>query len=326
MKRLGTIAALLGLGTAGCPEPGTECALEVCEAWTCGEPRPDCPCSDLCERPICAEVTVFVRNPDNGSCTPVASPCDVPDGEEYYLDSGSCEVGRQVCSDESPCAEGQVCDIRSCARDAVGTCVAQPEGCAEGGEPVFACDGTEYANDCERLRAGDRLGAIGSVTTPCTESGVWARDPASGDCSYYASSCYAPTDWSYYFSRDECEGPACSGESVWVFDPETGTCVEYASDCDVPVGNEFFASSAACEVDVPAVAGGSCSSDRDCVDGWVCDAEGCGRVTTGTCTIMPGACIMIEAGAEVCGCDGVTYATDCDRLMTGVARAHFGSC
>lgn len=65
------------------------------------------------------------------------------------------------------CAEGEVCDVRSCSEEASGVCVARPEGCPAVEDPVCGCDGATYANDCERLRAGaalDHAGACGSGT------------------------------------------------------------------------------------------------------------------------------------------------------------------
>lgn len=64
-----------------------------------------------------------------------------------------------------------------------------------------------------------------------------------------------------------------------------------------------------------------------CPDGFVCDR------TDPLCTqsAMPGACVptppaTCDVGSPVCGCDGTTYASDCDRLKAGIVKARGGAC
>ena len=44
----------------------------------------------------------------------------------------------------------------------------------------------------------------------------------------------------------------------------------------------------------------------------------------GTCVPLPASCTA--DGQPVCGCDGTTYPSDCDRLRAGVVRARVGAC
>lgn len=321
---LSLVLLLAAPALVGCPNGEELCSLERCEVWVCGEPRPECPCGDLCERPECAEMTVFGRDPGDGACHEFASPCDVPDAWEYFAELELCEVGHFMCGSTSECGEEEVCDLTSCALDAVGVCVERPEVCPEEEAPVFDCAGAMHVNDCERLRAGARLGGVVDVQgSECTDVGVWARDPVTGACSYYGSSCYSPEGWPYFFTRDACEGPICSSSSVWIYDSLSGECVEVETDCDVAPGVEFFTAFEDCS-EAASRCGGVAG---DCPEGMFCDIAGCG-VQTGECVPLPDDCmVMAETTApQVCGCDGVTYYSDCERLIAGVALAYLGQC
>jgi len=58
----------------------------------------------------------------------------------------------------------------------------------------------------------------------------------------------------------------------------------------------------------------------------VCDYQSCGAAT-GKCVPKPSPkdCLAMS-GPVVCGCDNKTYATDCERLLAGVALSHTGAC
>ena len=64
-----------------------------------------------------------------------------------------------------------------------------------------------------------------------------------------------------------------------------------------------------------------------CPDGFDCDRQGtlCDPAAGGVCVPAPGDCAAAPA-APVCGCDGVTYVSDCARLGAGVGVAHAGAC
>ena len=44
----------------------------------------------------------------------------------------------------------------------------------------------------------------------------------------------------------------------------------------------------------------------------------------GTCTKVPDTCP--KGGQQVCGCDGKTYANDCEIMKAGIAPDHSGAC
>jgi hypothetical protein len=48
----------------------------------------------------------------------------------------------------------------------------------------------------------------------------------------------------------------------------------------------------------------------------------------GKCAAKPGACILHKGVLyfPVCGCDGVTYPNNCERMKAGVSEKHAGKC
>ena len=69
--------------------------------------------------------------------------------------------------------------------------------------------------------------------------------------------------------------------------------------------------------------GEACGADE------ICDRHGCGDVigadVIGACVPVPPVC-PDKSWDPVCGCDGRTYTTDCERLTEGIARDHAGAC
>ena len=113
---------------------------KVCEDGSCVE----IPCPDVYD-PVCGEDGQTYSN-----------ECEARVAHVAVAHSGECE---QVCGGIQglPCDQGQVCDLPPgmCqGADLQGVCVERPEVCPEIFDPVCACDGTTYSNDCFRLMAG----------------------------------------------------------------------------------------------------------------------------------------------------------------------------
>jgi hypothetical protein len=83
--------------------------------------------------------------------------------------------------------------------------------------------------------------------------------------------------------------------------------------------------------DSTAAVGSHCSSQEPCPGSLFCDVSpsasgrGCGQSNVPrTCMARPATCPA--GGAAVCGCDGVTYPSDCLRQKAGVPVASPGAC
>ncbi len=92
------------------------------------------------------------------------------------------------------------------------------------------------------------------------------------------------------------------------------------NDIDVGGSNASGAGGVMGSGGVPPTA---CTTKAECAPGWTCDRRGC-DAPQGFCVPWPAICLPNPA--PVCGCDGVTYWSDCIRLQSEAVLAGPDQC
>jgi hypothetical protein len=141
--------------------------------------------------------------------------------------------GEPLCFRPGDCPAGFICDEgqRFCGLSGIlGVCRATPTSCPTTGTPICACGQITYANDCERLMAGQtRFEHTGSCTAgaggagggparaqTCTQPNVPGSCPPGLNCLCYQSgpsqnTCYCTTTCSGAGDCGDPTRPRCGG-------------------------------------------------------------------------------------------------------------------
>jgi hypothetical protein len=236
-------------------------------------------------------------------------------------DTGDGEPGQAFCLFGGPaCPAGEYCATGGCGLGLEGLCAPKPTDCAPSADSVCACDGNSYASACFAEQAGQH--AIGP-----------------GPCPAVALNCDVDTTGGGFGSgcdvNEYCFG-GCSGEGFCKERPLCGNSpgevqcacngLDYATPCTLASAGKNLAHVGWCGAPPAEVCGGP--EELECSDPEAyCDLQSCQPEAEGICVtgVDSGEACPPNAPPE-CGCDDVTYATKCARILAGVAFKHFGPC
>lgn len=260
-------------------------------------------------------------------CDDDVAPVCGCDGVTYSNDcerqsAGTCLASEGECPPQAcggilgeGCPEGYVCDLVEGAcgvSDLPGTCVEAPESC-EGlpADPVCACDGVTYENDCQRLADGAQRDGAGECPAPACGS---SDDCAPREYCDLPDGCQQNLEGVCELAPQDCTG-----------EPEDRVCGcdgrTYTNDCERRQAGVGKLTDGPCRGD-DCDARNECDRNRDfCELSWCVDPD-----SDGVCVERPRACRGGEPGEEVCGCDGETYESNCHRQMEGVPLFGAGTC
>jgi hypothetical protein len=284
----------------------------------------ECDPGSFCARPEgdCDGIGECATRPD--ACLAIFDPVCGCDGATYGNACEAAALGVSVahageCFSGPPCVSNDECDPGNfCEKvpgkcDELGACRPLPDLCVQVVDPVCGCDGLTYNNACVAAQAGVSVASDG----PCgagPECGSNADCAEDSFCSKAEGACDEPG-----FCVADPDPAICDGFPV---DPVCGCDgVTYESACLAALAGVSVERQGACEE------GGECDTNEGCAEGFFCfKKEGlCGD---------PGICRQIPAPADcqdlpddpVCGCDEVTYRTECDASLVGVTVAYRGVC
>jgi hypothetical protein len=219
-----------------------------------------------------------------------------------------------ICNSDADCQADEFCECPPGTCSATGgTCVARPSVCFDLFAPVCGCDGTTYANDCQRRTAGVCKQANGpceggqcfdTIQRQCTGQSCSAAHPCPLPSESCVPVCPPPPPAGTCFDAldEQCTGQSCSRGTpcppneicLAECPPPTGMCFDTitrqctgevcspAQPCSLP--NEFC--TPRCPPPPPpsttstTLPGETCQTDAECDDGNPCTLDRCVK---GTC-------------------------------------------
>ena len=305
---------------------------------TCGISGFVCHVDEYCKYPdgICG------GGDQSGDCTPTPQACTleyapvcgcdrVTYGNECAAaaagvsvrSDGPCMGDQQICGGIAglPCDEGKFCkmSVGECCCDFQGVCTPIPEVCSLVFDQVCGCDGVTYWNECEASANGVSIKWTGycSIETrgPCGR-------PEGPECT---------GDESCFFEEGDCGESGLPGNCAPA--PELGPPDKFDPVCgcdrnthynlfDALIRGISLRHQGPCEEDIcGGLQGIACLENENCLF----ELGVCGQGDqTGVCWPIPESCYIYPA--PVCGCDGVTYANQCEAERAGVSVEIKGNC
>lgn len=285
---------------------GLYCALgEGCSGeGVCSEMPSTCP--QIVE-PVCGCDTKTYQN----ECAARASGVNV-------AHEGECEIEIPGCADSSDCNEGEICRSESCGER--GVCEPLNTDCSGVGIPtsICSCEGRRYADVCE-------LAEVGALLAP------------DADCDNPSRACRDNSECieGLFCKKDRCnaeQGQCTERPEICITEPIDGVC-----GCD---GEDYSSACAANAAGVNVSHAGSCRETRNCTpnndgpaqcaaDEYCATDPTAGDLNvcegTGICEPKPDPRSCPDGPAEVCGCDGVIYNSECEANAAGVRVSNISS-
>ncbi|MGA1840304.1 MAG: Kazal-type serine protease inhibitor domain-containing protein [bacterium] len=283
-----------------------------------------CPSGSYCQR-------TFGNCTAQGKCTPAPQQCPDTwepvcgcDGKTYAnecyaaanginLDSiGECSAATVPCTDSSSCDADEYCQKTSGKCDTgEGQCVVKPGVCPDLWAPVCGCDGKTYPNECQAALKGinvDYTGECAGTGPACLSS---SNCPVGTVCQKTLRNCTG---------QGICSPPPALCPEIWA--PVCG--------CDGKTyPNACTATSKGASIDYTGQCSGSgtpvsCTGNSACSPGNYCNKTPGDCSGEGSCVPVPELCPSIWE--PVCGCDGKTYANECEASKVGINTDFTGEC
>ena len=245
---------------------------------------------------------------------------EVGTGEVSPADGGTVDATKpKMCGGIAgfTCNKSESCDISGCYPDAGGVCVPWVPACPSLSAPVCGCNNVTYPNDCVRINAGVGKKSAGACLSdsPLCSTDKAASCPADAYCAVATGLCKG---------SGQCvkKPQVC----ITLYKPVCGcNGLTYGNSCGAQAAGTNLVSDGECGIVPVKTCGGKMG--LPCAPGEICDPNQCGADVMGVCKIKPNQpCPKTMEAAQQCGCDGTTYANECERLNAGVGKAADGPC
>jgi hypothetical protein len=310
-------------GAPGCPahacQSDADCAGGSAIGAFCARPPGNCAGAGVCTSPavLCTANVDPVCGCDGNT---YSNACVATEHGVNVAHPGSCDAHECGTVAGLQCADGQLCELApgQCqVADAAGRCIDVPATCLGILDPVCACDGNTYVNDCFRQQAKVQKAHDGTCQCPDLFCPPGTK-PSDTDGNGCADQCVGTCD-------DDCD---CLNDNH----PPIHPC-PLACPTTGPCGGFFVCEDHTCVEKCGVIPPDTCkppqcTSNADCskdsATGAFCGAPEGECDAPGTCTPRPQVCP--DVAQPVCGCDGKTYGNECDAASHGVRVLHEGAC
>ncbi len=268
------------------------CIGSICQDYACGdglctgpETAFNCPtdCSAVCGDTYCTHA-------ENAGTCPSDCPAVCGDGLCTHTENPS------SCSTDCPCSLNSECDSADyCDKDfgnclGTGTCEPKPTTCPDVWDPMCACDGMTYSNECNANFAGVNVNYTGECTHTSScylssdcDTGEYCQK-ATGDCEGIGTCAEKPTtcpdNWDPICG---CDGMThenlCFAHLAGVNADYSGACMTWScfgieyTDPDVCSRHGTCIDTDTCSCGL-GYTGSDCSSYNPCGDGFDNDLDG----------------------------------------------------